>query len=294
LATVSRHFLQAYTSACDRAILPGLHFHDLRRSWRGTWSALSFPSGANGEGRTPIPLREPDPKSGASANSATFAWVGLFPIIAFWRFRSLVSQRDDRVDSGCPPRGEVAGEGRCKAQHHYYGAFEQFLARSNLAAMLKAGGYLLSNDKLAERPSSGLDLMMTTEIPMTAEPVIITSYLLLPKPVLILLRGKPLYSVGNHHGTRGPNAYKCSSKVGTIPPVWVRSLTLCPKGIRWDRLGGPVSSLATQGRIQGARAGSQDASLHLGAQTRANTGLRRGRAQSVHETGQGAGPSDIR
>jgi hypothetical protein len=29
--------------------------------------------GANGEGRTPIPLREPDPKSGASANSATFA-----------------------------------------------------------------------------------------------------------------------------------------------------------------------------------------------------------------------------
>src|SRR5690348_9798656 len=30
-------------------------------------------NGANGEGRTPIPLREPDPKSGASANSATFA-----------------------------------------------------------------------------------------------------------------------------------------------------------------------------------------------------------------------------
>jgi len=42
--------------------------------------------------------------------------------------------------------------------------------------MLKAGGYLLSNDKLAERPSSGLDLMMTTEIPMTAEPVI-TDYI---------------------------------------------------------------------------------------------------------------------
>src|SRR5437667_12229983 len=30
--------------------------------------------GANGEGRTPIPLREPDPKSGASANSATLAF----------------------------------------------------------------------------------------------------------------------------------------------------------------------------------------------------------------------------
>jgi hypothetical protein len=102
--------------------------------------------------------------------------VDFSPIIAFWRFRSLVSQRDDRVDSGCPPRGDVAGEGRCKAQYHYYGAFEQFLARSNLAAMLKAGGYLLSNDKLAEGPSSGLDLMMTTEIPMTAEPVI-TDYI---------------------------------------------------------------------------------------------------------------------
>jgi hypothetical protein len=28
---------------------------------------------ANGEGRTPMTLRPPDPKSGASANSATFA-----------------------------------------------------------------------------------------------------------------------------------------------------------------------------------------------------------------------------
>jgi Phage integrase family len=35
--------------------------------------------GANGEGRTPIPLREPDPKSGASANSATFAPGSLCP-----------------------------------------------------------------------------------------------------------------------------------------------------------------------------------------------------------------------
>jgi hypothetical protein len=35
--------------------------------------------GANGEGRTPIPLREPDPKSGASANSATFASGPLLP-----------------------------------------------------------------------------------------------------------------------------------------------------------------------------------------------------------------------
>ena len=31
----------------------------------------------------------------------------------------------------------------------YYGAFEQSLARANVAAMLKPGGFLLSNDKLA-------------------------------------------------------------------------------------------------------------------------------------------------
>ncbi len=32
----------------------------------------------------------------------------------------------------------------------YYGAFEQSLARVNVAAMLKPGGYLLSNDKLQD------------------------------------------------------------------------------------------------------------------------------------------------
>jgi len=58
----------------------------------------------------------------------------------------------------------------------YYGAFEQSLARSNIAAMLKEGGYLLSNDKLAEGAASGLDLVMTTEIAMTGAPVI-TDYL---------------------------------------------------------------------------------------------------------------------
>lgn len=58
----------------------------------------------------------------------------------------------------------------------YYGAFEQTLARSNMAAMLKTGGYLLSTDKLAEGTASGLDLAMTTVIPMTGEPVI-TDYI---------------------------------------------------------------------------------------------------------------------
>jgi len=54
----------------------------------------------------------------------------------------------------------------------YYGAFEQSLARTNTAAMLRPGGYLLSSDKLAEGVASGLSLVMTTEIPMTGEPVI--------------------------------------------------------------------------------------------------------------------------
>jgi hypothetical protein len=58
----------------------------------------------------------------------------------------------------------------------YYGAFEQSLARANVAAMLKPGGHLLSNDKLPDTVPSGLDQVMVTEIPMTPPPVI-TDYL---------------------------------------------------------------------------------------------------------------------
>ncbi len=42
--------------------------------------------------------------------------------------------------------------------------------------MLMPGGYLLSNDELAEGAASGLDLVMTTEIPITESPVI-TDYI---------------------------------------------------------------------------------------------------------------------
>ena len=58
----------------------------------------------------------------------------------------------------------------------YYGGFEQSLARVNVAAMLKPGGYLLSNDKLQDTVPSGLDPVMVTEIPMTGAPVI-TDYI---------------------------------------------------------------------------------------------------------------------
>jgi len=54
----------------------------------------------------------------------------------------------------------------------YYGAFEQSLARVNVAAMLKPGGYLLSNDKLQDTVPSSLEQVMVTEIPMTVPPVI--------------------------------------------------------------------------------------------------------------------------
>lgn len=58
----------------------------------------------------------------------------------------------------------------------YYGAFEQSLVRANVASMLKPGGYLLSSDKLADRIENGLELSLTTPIPMTGYPVM-TDYI---------------------------------------------------------------------------------------------------------------------
>ena len=58
----------------------------------------------------------------------------------------------------------------------YYGAFEQSLARANLAAMLKPGGYVLSDDKLQDTVPGGLEDVLTTAIPMTTPPVI-TDYI---------------------------------------------------------------------------------------------------------------------
>lgn len=54
----------------------------------------------------------------------------------------------------------------------YYGEFEQSLARANVAALLKPGGALFTNDKLADKVPAGLELALTTRIPMTTEPVI--------------------------------------------------------------------------------------------------------------------------
>jgi hypothetical protein len=55
----------------------------------------------------------------------------------------------------------------------YYGAFEQSLARANLSAMLKPGGFVLSNDLLADKVPSQLDLSHVTTINVRSDPQII-------------------------------------------------------------------------------------------------------------------------
>ena len=52
----------------------------------------------------------------------------------------------------------------------YYGEFEQSLARANVAAMLKPGGYLLTNDKLPDRVPFGLEDALTTVLNVARDP----------------------------------------------------------------------------------------------------------------------------
>jgi len=55
----------------------------------------------------------------------------------------------------------------------YYDAFEQSLARANLAAMLKPGGMVLSNDLLADQAPSKLEEAHRTTIEVRTDPQII-------------------------------------------------------------------------------------------------------------------------
>jgi hypothetical protein len=59
----------------------------------------------------------------------------------------------------------------------YYNAFEQSLARANVAAMLKPGGYLLSNDKLPDFVPSGMEDVLETKIEMSHAPLNIVDYI---------------------------------------------------------------------------------------------------------------------
>jgi hypothetical protein len=54
----------------------------------------------------------------------------------------------------------------------YYAEFEQSLARSNIAAMLKPGGFLISNDKLSESVSSGLKSVLETPVVSSTLPLV--------------------------------------------------------------------------------------------------------------------------
>lgn len=54
----------------------------------------------------------------------------------------------------------------------YYGEFEQSLARANVAAMLKQGGYLLTNDKLPDTVSAGLRNVLETPVISSEQPLV--------------------------------------------------------------------------------------------------------------------------
>jgi len=54
----------------------------------------------------------------------------------------------------------------------YYGAFEQSLARANVAAMLRPGGILMTNNLLADKIASKLAPMRTITIIASSEPLI--------------------------------------------------------------------------------------------------------------------------
>ena len=58
----------------------------------------------------------------------------------------------------------------------YYGEFEQSLARTNVSAMLKPGGFLLTNDKLPDKVSSGLQDAEPTVLVVARDPDV-TEYL---------------------------------------------------------------------------------------------------------------------
>jgi DNA-dependent RNA polymerase auxiliary subunit epsilon len=52
----------------------------------------------------------------------------------------------------------------------YYGAFEQSLARANVSAMLRPGGFLISNDKLADKVPSGLKDVLEVPVVSSEQP----------------------------------------------------------------------------------------------------------------------------
>jgi chemotaxis methyl-accepting protein methylase len=58
----------------------------------------------------------------------------------------------------------------------YYGAFDQMLLRSNIALMLKPGGFLLSNDKLPDTVPQKLENSLVTSQVVGQAPEFMFSY----------------------------------------------------------------------------------------------------------------------
>ncbi len=58
----------------------------------------------------------------------------------------------------------------------YYDAFEQSLARANVASMLQPGGFLLSTEKLPDEIPAGVEQAFVIDVPMTTPPVM-TDYI---------------------------------------------------------------------------------------------------------------------
>jgi hypothetical protein len=54
----------------------------------------------------------------------------------------------------------------------YYGPFEQALALANISAMLKSGGFLLTNDRLPEVPSLPIRLLNLTNVVYSEQPTV--------------------------------------------------------------------------------------------------------------------------
>jgi len=132
---------------------------DFRAKFTQYWRTL----GAKiGEPVTPIPVPEADAGFETRAVKIRPALVSrVKPVDMNIVFQRLALAPDERFDL-------IIGTNIFL----YYGPFEQSLARANVATMLKSGGYLLSNDKLQDTVTSGLEQVMVTEIPMTVPPVI--------------------------------------------------------------------------------------------------------------------------
>ena len=132
---------------------------EYRASFMAYWQALG---GHIGDPVTPIPV-----PSGAAATQTRALKIRPEIVRKLTALdMNVVYQRLDR--SSEPPFDLVIGTNIFV----YYGEFEQLLARANVAAMLTPGGYLLSNDKLADKVPFDLNKVLETPITSSVQPLV--------------------------------------------------------------------------------------------------------------------------